>query len=135
MFSCQPGLIEEREQAADALVDGLHAAEVIVQVALVFPADEVFALELGGPKCGVSGLVIGVPGAALFRGQDRGRRELQIDRGHRAGDRHVLVVLGLAAAGIVVEESRRARDSGGRRRAPGGAGRAATRDGAPCAGT
>ena len=78
-----------------------------MQVALVFPPDEVFALEVGGAKCGVTRLVVGIPGAAFVGGQNLGRRELQIDRGHRTGDRHVLVVLGLAAAGVVVEEGRR----------------------------
>ena len=101
----QACLVEKRQQTADALIDGFHATEVIVQVALIFPADEVFALELGSTKCRVAGLVIGVPGATLFRGQNRRRRELQIDRVHRAGNGHVLVVLSLAAAGVVVKKT------------------------------
>ena len=36
-----------------------------------------------------------------------GGSQLQVDGGHGLRDRHVLVVFGLAAAGIVVEEGRR----------------------------
>src|SRR5262249_60000211 len=53
----EPSLIEEVEQATDALVDGLDTTQVVVQVALIFPANEFFALEIGGTECGVSRLV------------------------------------------------------------------------------
>ncbi len=69
----QPLIVEELEQPADALIHGLDAAQVIVHVALILPADEVFALELGGAESGVAGLVIGIPGPALFGRQAFGR--------------------------------------------------------------
>ena len=64
-------VVEEFEQPAHAFVDGLHAAQVVVHVALVFPADEIAAVERGRAEGGVARLVVGVPGAALFGRQDR----------------------------------------------------------------
>ena len=64
----QPFVVEELEQPADAFVDGLDAAQVIVHVALVFPAHQVLALELGCAEGGVARLVVSVPGLALILG-------------------------------------------------------------------
>ena len=70
MFVGQPLVVEELEQPADALVDGLDAAQVVVHVALVLPAHEVLALEVGLAEGGVARLVVGVPGLALLGRQD-----------------------------------------------------------------
>ena len=131
----KPFVVEEFEQPADALIDGLDAAQVIVHVALVFPAHEVFALELGGAEGGVARLVIGVPGPALLGRQVFRGCQLEVDRGHRLGDRHILVVLRLAAPRDNRRTASAARDSDDRGRGPGGGLPAAIRGEAPCAGT
>ena len=68
----QPLVVEELQQAADPLVDGLDAAEVVVEVAVVLPAHEVLALEIGLAEGGIARLVVGVPGLALLGRQLRG---------------------------------------------------------------
>ena len=100
----QPGVVEIIEQPADAFVDRRDAGQVVVHVALVFPADEIAAFEIELAEGCVARLVIGVPDFALLGVQIGRRAELEIVRVHRAADHHVLLVLGLAAAGIVVEQ-------------------------------
>ena len=65
------------QQPADAFIDRPYAREIIVQVALVFPADQVLALRLGVPKRLVERLIIGVPGLARSGVSSR-RRQLQV---------------------------------------------------------
>src|SRR5262249_47339523 len=62
------------------------------------------ALGLGLAEFGVARFVIGVPRLPLLGRQDLRRRELEVDVVHRLPDRHILVVLGQATPGIVVEE-------------------------------
>ena len=86
-----------------------------MHVALILPADEVLAREVRLAKGFVARLVVGVPRLALLGRELAGRDEL---RGrvqcHRLRDRHVLVALGVAAAGVVVEQRLAARDTCGR---------------------
>ena len=74
MLLGQPLVVEKRQQPADALIDRLDAAQVVVQVAIVLPAHQVLALELGRAEGRVPRLVVGVPGLALVGRQLGGRR-------------------------------------------------------------
>ena len=102
-----PFVVEKLKQPPDALVHRLDAPQVIVHVALVLPAHEVFALQPRGTEGGVTRFVVGIPGPAILGRQVFRRCQLEVDRGHRLGDRHVLVVFRLAAPGIIVEQRRR----------------------------
>ena len=100
-------LLEVIEHAAHALIDGADGGEVVVHVALVFPADEVLAGEIGGAELGVARLVVGIPHLPLLGGEAGRGDELGVAVDHGLVDRHVLIVLGGAAARVVVEEGGR----------------------------
>ena len=99
-----PLLVQGVEHPADALVNGLHAAEVIVQISVVLPAHKVLAGEVRFAEGVVARGVVRIPLAALAGVELRGRNELEVFVGQCPGDGHVLVMLGLAAPGVVVEE-------------------------------
>ncbi len=69
-----------------------------MQVALVFPADQVIVLEISTLKHSVARLVVRVPYSPLACHQVTGWCQLQINRVHCLGNRHVLITLGLASA-------------------------------------
>jgi hypothetical protein len=72
------GLVEGIEDVANAVVDGGDAAEIVLGVALVFPADEVGAVEFGGVEGGVLGVVGGLPlGELLVVELPGGRDEVE----------------------------------------------------------
>ena len=87
----ESGAVEVVEDFADAVVDALHAGEVVLHVALVFPADEFFAGEkfFGAVglrdfelhRFGVEPLLAGGPG-----GEVGGWLEFQVPAGEIAGD-------------------------------------------------
>ena len=103
----QAFLVEILEDRADAFVHGLHRAEVVVQVAVVFPADEVFSGQRHVGELLVPGHVVGVPDLALFGRETGHGRQLVVVGRHDLLDRHVLVFDGESAAFVVVEKRRR----------------------------
>ena len=97
-------LLEVLQDAADVVVDRLHAAEVIVHVALVAPLDQVATLGLR-PLVGlVDRTIVGVPDLGLL-GRDAGRvDELHVERVDGLGQGHVLVADRVGAIGVVIEQ-------------------------------
>ena len=100
----QSFVVEELQESADALVDRFDASEVVMQVTLITPLDQVPALRVLFSKRFVPRAIIGVPLGPLFRIQLGGRGELRVERREGLGKRHVLLAFRFATAGIVVEQ-------------------------------
>ena len=64
--------------SADRIVNACDAAEIILGVALVLPADEVFTFQLSGLERRVLGVVGRVPRVALDVGEVVGSGEFEI---------------------------------------------------------
>ena len=107
--SASPSSSRYFEQPADALVHRLDAAEVVVHVAVVLPADEVLALRgspRGTPRCAARSRRPR-PCAARASGCGGGVELERRAASSSSSMRHVLVAHRLAAAGVVVEQRRR----------------------------
>ena len=100
----ESGFIEIIEDFTDAVVDGLHAAEVVFDVALVFPLHEFLAFELCRLERFILGAIGGVPGFELFGGEASGLVQLEIVGAEVLGDGHGLVSGGGFPAFVVVPE-------------------------------
>ena len=99
-------LVQVIEHAADVFIEGFYGREVVVEVALITPAQEVGAGEFGGAELRVARLVIGVPRGALLGREAGWRDEFRVEVGEGFFDRHVLIALGGAATGVRVEQRR-----------------------------
>ena len=102
----QAGVVEVLQEAPDAVIQAFDAAEVVVHEAVVFPFGERAAGELLFQERLVARRVVGVPGFFLIRREVRRVGELAVlVQPHRFCNGHVLVRLGQAAAGVIVEQS------------------------------
>ena len=103
----EAGLVEIVEHAAEVLVDGSDAAEVVLDVALVAPADEILAGEVRLAESGVLRLVGGVPDLELFGGEVARGLQLRVRFGEVVRQSHLLHPACAGASLPVVEERRR----------------------------
>ena len=101
-----PLAVELVEEPADALVDRLHARQVVVHVALVAPANEVPAGRSRRAESLVPRLIMGGPGDKVVAIDPRRDHELRIEWGEGAIEPHVMLADGQAAAGEVIEQRR-----------------------------
>ena len=92
------------EHASDIVVDGGDSSQVVLDVALILPAHEVVALQVGCAERVVLGLIGRVPNFELLGREPLGRDELQIAVRQIARDGHRLLRRRRAASGVVVEE-------------------------------
>ena len=108
---CQTGVVEILQHAADAVVDRLHTAQVILDVTLVHPLDPLPALQVGLAKRLILRPVGGIPKFLLFRREIiRAGVELEIIRGQVPSDGHRLVRGSLGAPGVIVPKRLRLGD-------------------------
>ena len=61
-------LIQEIQDAPDTFIHRQCTAKVVMHDALVFPADEISSLEMGGLKRPIAGAIVGIPQLALLWG-------------------------------------------------------------------
>jgi len=83
----QTGRRERRGDAADAIIHGFHAPKVVLEIKLIFPADEIAAFELEFSEVGIAfgeARILGIASADLQVGV----------HGHVAVDLHFLVARG-----------------------------------------
>ena len=60
-------ILEIFQDAADAFIDGFNAGQIVVEVTIVFPQNQVFTREIGVAKGFVAGFLIGIPFLELVR--------------------------------------------------------------------
>ncbi len=101
---CQACLVEIIQHASDVVVDRRDAAEVVLDVALIFPINQVVALEVGITKRLVFRLICGLPGGELFVGHALGCVEFEVVIVEVFGDGHFLHARCGASAIVVIEK-------------------------------
>ncbi len=97
-------LFQVGQHAAHVVVHRGDATQVILDVTLVLPANQILALQVGLGQGRVLGIVGSIPKLSLLRREVAGGSQLEVTLGHGLGNRHVLLVGGQSPPLVVIEE-------------------------------
>ncbi len=99
----QSRFLEIGKHASDPVVHRSDAAEVVFDIALVFPAHQLLPAKVRLFEGLVLGIIGGVPELLLFGSQVAGRIQFQISPVHGLGYGHILLISGESAPLVIVE--------------------------------